>query len=55
MERHEESHIEPAERGTEGGAEAPEGGRVETPEPEEVPELLGERSDYPIPRGGREG
>jgi hypothetical protein len=22
------------------------------PEPEEAPELLGERSDYPIPRGG---
>jgi hypothetical protein len=22
------------------------------PDPEEAPELLGERSDYPIPRGG---
>lgn len=27
------------------------GSGVKAPEPEETPELLGERSDYPIPRG----
>ncbi len=26
-----------------------EAGRVPAPDPEEVPELLGERSDYPVP------
>jgi len=25
---------------------------IRPPEPEEAPELLGERSDYPIPHGG---
>jgi hypothetical protein len=34
------------------GDERPDGGRVPPPEPEEAPELLGERSDYPIPHGG---
>jgi hypothetical protein len=33
----------------------PDDGRVPPPEPEEVPELLGERSDYPLPREPRTG
>jgi hypothetical protein len=44
-----------------GATDPPEGdgGRIPAPSPEEVPELLGERSDYPIPfgdesRGGEE-
>ena len=41
-------------RNTAGDAGAPperKDGPVKEPEPEEVPELLGERSDYPIPSG----
>ncbi len=46
------------EHGERGAAE-PEPGRAAEPTPEEVPELLGERSDYPIAwepsaDGGRE-
>ncbi len=44
-----------------GGEAAPEGpgtgrraGTVPDPEPEEAPELLGERSDYPIAWDGEE-
>jgi len=36
------------------GAAEPEAGRgapIPEPSPEEVPELLGERSDYPVPFG----
>jgi hypothetical protein len=46
--------------GTSGksAAEEPEerrSGVVPEPEPEDVPELLGERSDYPISRGDDDG
>lgn len=34
-----------------GAAGPEERGRVPAPSPEEVPELLGERSDYPFPFG----
>jgi hypothetical protein len=33
------------------GDEADRAGRVPPPSPEEAPELLGERSDYPVPFG----
>jgi hypothetical protein len=33
------------------GEEAERTGRVPPPAPEEAPELLGERSDYPVPFG----
>lgn len=32
-------------------AREPDDGRVPLPSPEEAPELLGERSDYPLPFG----
>lgn len=46
-----------ADPGTPGDRpdEERQAGRVPEPEPEEAPELLGERSDYPIAWDGEEG
>jgi hypothetical protein len=44
----------PREREAHGRREERQPGRVPEPEPEEAPELLGERSDYPIAWDGEE-
>jgi hypothetical protein len=44
----------PRKREAHGRHEERQPGRVPEPEPEEVPELLGDRSDYPIVWDGEE-
>jgi hypothetical protein len=59
MTREDEERVPPPEREADGQAredeqareEAGRDGRVRPPTPEEAPELLGERSDYPAPFG----
>jgi hypothetical protein len=51
MTREDEDRTPPPEREAGGQAQAEDDGRVRPPTPEEAPELLGERSDYPVPFG----